>query len=580
MKKNHIIRNLMIAAVGALALTACEKDVFDINADPFKGKTYVNMTNSPISTFLDDEADFSEYVKALRYSDTYNALNQSTTGISFTAFAPTNEAMNEFYGRRGVSALEELPQSYVRSFVLYHTLPDSITTDAFITKTSVTNLTGDVLSVVIDSLNAGEATLNGEGQVKEMGISAYNGKIYVLSKAMTPLVETVLDRIVEDGRSSIMVEALKETGWDKQISVIQDTLILEGKKTITKRYYTLFNVTDEVFAKAGINSLADLKGALKTRDENGLAEDSLLRQYVSYHILTNMYKRSDLAGVDGATRIWSSSAKNQVFTVNEDTLATSEDARYTLNVAGESARFIVEASDVLAKNGYVHELNAWLPVWEPDQAVVVWDFADYTEIKNLVSTDDYQPAEPITGAEAQYRVANASCFVYEMGESGTKNTNFSDITYVTTKAYKVNGETLTANNNDRIVFNLGYMGTVQMNTPTLVKGKYRLELSIIYTATQNFMRTQTDGNGGLVKMAFDVDPETGQVPSPDKQVFVAPYTKVNSALPGVYKSIIFDEVEFTETAPHTFTMTVLDPAASSNKGFSLQLDCITFIPIP
>lgn len=578
MKKNHI-KNIMMAAVCALALSACEKDVFDINADPFKGKTYINMNNSPISTYLDGEEDFSEYVKALRYSDTYNALNQSTSGISFTSFAPTNEAMSEFYSRRGVSALEELPESYVRSFVLYHTLPDSITTESFITKTSVTNLTGDVISIVIDSVNAGQATLNSEGQVTEMGISAYNGKVYVLSKAMTPLVETVLDRVVEDGKSSIMVEALKETGWDKQISVIQDTLIEEGRKIITKRYYTLFNVTNDVFAKANINSLADLKSELKNKDDRSLSEDSLLREYVSYHIMGNMYKRADLVGANGTTRIWSSLAKNQVFTVNEDTLATSEDARYTLNAAGESAQFVAASSDVLAKNGYVHELNSWLPVWEPEQATVVWDFADYTEIKNLVPASDYQLTEAPT-TETRYRVASAPCFVYEMGEAGTKNSSYSDIDYMTTKAYKVNGETLTANNNDRIVFNLGYMGTVQMNTPTLVKGKYRLELSIVYTSTQSFMRQQTDGNGGLVKLAFDADPETGAAPSPDKQVFVSPYTKVPSALPGIYKSIIFEEVEFAETASHTFTMTVLDPAASSNNKFSLQFDCITFTPIP
>ena len=172
MKFNRIIQNMAFAALTVTALTACEGDVFNIDADPFKGQTYINMTNSPISTYLESEPDFSEYVKELRYSDTYNAQNQSTSGVSFTAFAPTNDAMQEFYSRRGVGQLEELPASYVRSFVLYHTLSDSITTEKFITKSSVTNLIGDVLSVEIDSVNAGQATLNGEGQVIEMGISA------------------------------------------------------------------------------------------------------------------------------------------------------------------------------------------------------------------------------------------------------------------------------------------------------------------------------------------------------------------------------------------------------------------------
>ncbi|MCI6559464.1 MAG: fasciclin domain-containing protein, partial [Prevotella sp.] len=376
-------KNLTLAALTMTVMAACEGDVFNIDADPFKGKTYINMTNSPISSYLESEPDFTEYVKALRYSDTYNALNQSTTGVSFTAFAPTNEAMQEFYGRRNVSSLEELPQSYVRSFVLYHTLPDSITSDKFVTKKSVTNLVGDVLSVEIDSVNAGQATINGEGHVVEMGISAYNGKVYVMSKAMTPLVETVLDRIVDAGQSSIMVGAIKETGWDKSLSVIQDTTLIEGVQTITKHYFTVFNVTDATFAKAGINSLADLKSKLKARDERGLAEDSLLREYVSYHIIGNMLKRADLAGAEGQLRIWSASAKNQVFTIQEDTLATDDNLRYTINGAGESAQFVAANSDVLSRNGYVHELNAWLPIWEPEQATVVWDFADYADIKSI-----------------------------------------------------------------------------------------------------------------------------------------------------------------------------------------------------
>ena len=88
------------------------------------------------------------------------------------------------------------------------------------------------------------------------------------------------------------------------------------------------------------------------------------------------------------------------------------------------------ASNVLSKNGYVHELDGWLPVWEPEQTAVLWDLADYTAIKNMVDPESYQPAEP-TQSEKRTRVATATCFEYEMGESGSKNTSYSDIDYVT-----------------------------------------------------------------------------------------------------------------------------------------------------
>ncbi len=160
----------------------------------------------------------------------------------------------------------------------------------------------------------------------------------------------------------------------------------------------------------------------------------------------------------------------------------------------------------------------------------------------------------------------ASCFEFEMGESGTKNKSYSDISYVTCRSNLKD-----ANNYDRMVYNVGYMGSVSMPTPTIVKGKYRVELSIIYLTNHNFMRQQSDGNGGLLRMVFDDDE--------DFTTYVSPYTQVNSPLPGVYTSTIFEEVNFPETASHTFKFVVLDPAASTNSNFSLQFDTITFIPI-
>ena len=564
----HFTQHVVCLAAAALTLAACDKDVFDINTDPFKDQTYTTALTSPISSFLEETEGYSEYVKLLHYSNMFNALNQSSSGTSFTAFVPNNEAMRDFYRRRGVDSLQQLTKEYARQFVLYHTVKDSILPESFVQKKTVQNLSGDVITIRIDSLNAGQAVLNEEGRVIEMGLSAFNGKVYVLSSAMTPLVETVFDRVVDGGRSAIMAEALRATGWDKKLSQVVDTTMNEERqKVITHYYYTLLNVADATFAKAGINSLEQLRSQLKAGDKDGIPEDSLLREYVGYHILANQYKTSELGAMMGSdvTRIWSSSANNQVFTVTYDSLATNEADRYVINATGEPARFVPNQSNLLAKNGYIHELDGWMPVWEPEQTAVLWDLADYTEVKNLVDPEYYQPAEP-TASEQRFRIATAPCFEYEMGEAGSKNRNYSDIDYVTCRSNMKN-----ANNYDRVVFNLGYMGKVSMRTPTIVRGKYKVELTIIFMTGNNFMRQQTDGNGGMLKMTFD-DRE-------DMTLFTAPYTKVNSALPGVYTSTLYDEIEFEETASHQFSFIILDPAASTNSNFSLQFDCIKFTPI-
>lgn len=549
-----------------LLLSSCGSDVFDINNDPFKGRTYTNLITSPISTYLAQDSDFTDYVRLLKYADMYNALNQSSSGISFTAFTPTNEAIRAFCLKRGIPSLEERGVDYAKSFVLYHTVKDSILPENFITKTSVTNLDDDRISIKIDSVNSGEAWLNNEGHVIQMGISAYNGKIYVLDKAMTPLVETVYDRVKETGDSKIMLAAIEKTGWKKELSTISDTTISNGIRTVNKRYYTFFNVSDAAFSKAGINSLGDLEVKLKDQDRQGKDIAVLLKQYVSYHIMPNAYTTSKLGEVTGSatTHIWSTEAENQVFTVSSDTLSSGLPA-YTVNASGEASTFVKGRCDILAKNGYFQEVSNWMPVWEPEQSEVLWDLADYPEIKNIVPADEYQPSVPVA-TEQRTRVAKASCFTYETGAAGSKNNSYSDIDYVTCKS-----NLKSVNNLDRLVFNVGYMGSVEMKTPVIVRGKYKVAITIIYLTSNNFMRQQSDGNGGLMKVSFDGNDSMTN--------FVSPYTEVGSALPGVYTSTLFDSVEFDETSSHRFRFVVLDPAASANSNFSLQIDCIRFIPI-
>ena len=109
-----------------------------------------------------------------------------------------------------------------------------------------------------------------------------------------------------------------------------------------------------------------------------------------------------------------------------------------------------------------------------------------------------------------------------------------------------------------------------MNTPTIVKGKYKVEVSIVYTTKQSFIRTMGDGNGGMLHITFDG--------KQDK--IVTPYTQIGSSfLPGVYTATLYDEVEFSTTASHAMKFVVMDPAASTNSSFCLQFDAITFTPI-
>lgn len=527
--------------------------------DPYEDSVYQIYDSNPISTTLEADSTYSEWVKILRYSNMFNALNQADE--CFTAFVPDDEAVTAFYAKKHISSIEEMGVDYARALVSYHIVKDTINMEDFIITASLQNISGDQINIAIDSVNAGQAVLNGEARVTEMGIRAYNGLIYVLADVLTPLVETVYDRVAENESYSLLKEAIDATGWNSSLDILADTTYLDGMAIINNRFYTLLGVSNATFAQAGINNLSDLKSKLGA-DENVTDTTNALFEFVAYHIMEGEYMLSDLQTFSGSdtTRIWDTAAENQILTVTIDTLAPE---RYFLNLLGEKACFVTEKCNVLAKNGYVHEVDAYLPVWEPQPATVVWDLADYTDVKNMVSAEDYQPKEPVS-SESKTNISTASCYTIEVSEAGVGNTSYSYVTYVTCK-----NNLKKAVNYDRVVFNVGYMGTVSMKTPTIVRGKYKMEVDLVSLSDHSFMWKLTDGNGGMLKISIDDENVTN----------VAPYTVVSSQVAGVYTATLYSEIEFDTTAPHTFKFVVMDPAASTNNKFSLQFDCITFTPI-
>lgn len=569
-------------------MTSCDMDVFDIGKDPAKGTTYKSDDLSPISDMLAADGRFGEFVNTIKAAGLYSGFNQSSAGVSYTVFAPTDEAMAKYETALG-SKVADMGQDYARSFVLYHAMKDSILPDAFVTKSSITNLTRDKINVAVDTEHTGEATLtnsNSQAQVIEMGISASNGKIYVLSSALTPLVETVYDRLNKDQNYNIFLQAVKDAKWDKMLNTISDTVVAEdGTQTVINRNFSVLGVTDKTFGEAGISNVEQLKQKLVAANTKaGLSADSLLRAYVGYHIVQSKNTVAALGTMQGesTSRLWSTGAQNLVFTLSANDNEEDMAKRYAINPAsGTPIHFVESGSNILALNGYLHQVDNWMPVWEPEQQTVVWDLADDNEIRTIVEDagSDYQPVE-IPKKQVRTSISSASCIQHT--ETETKNTSFGVVTYCTVGQYTVlalaNGAHQ-ANNNDCVVFNLGNTGTATMTTPTIVRGKYRVKLDVVYNTTQNFMRTKSDGSGGTLEVTFDGKNKTFVAPYTQVAVIPAPGSTLKNPLPGVYTTVLYDEIEFDSTSSHTFSFKIKDGAASSNGNFSLQFDTMTFEPI-
>ena len=554
--------------------------------DPYEDSTYQVYDMNPISSYLETRSDeFSEWITVLKYADLFNAVNQASS--YFTVLVPTNEAVRSFYLKKNVSSIQELGKDYARSLAEYHIVNDSINLNTFVQggKLEAKTLSDDYLSVSFDESSEtggfNSIYVNKEAHVKELAIQVSNGYVYVLNDVMSPLVENLYERISENSdKYSIFIEALNQTSWKDSLSIIYDEIRQEDNTVIQqKRNYTLLAASDDTYRSEGVTSVADLAvktGAVGTDYKD---ETNELFRYVAYHVIGGSYSVFDFNNFSGGTttKLWTTKAD----AVLEASLQSGNKLyfNYEGEIDGQSvkAMFVEDGSDVQAKNGILHEIDSWLPLWESEIPVLVeWDFADYEEVAAWVNGgygDPDQKYQTVDEGEHQSDVSSLACYTIDAKSSATStdgsNGGYYPVGYATPKT----GSAWTnCKNKDHIYLNLGYNGSIIMKTPILIAGKYKVILKVTYATSMNFMRTMTSGsNGGKIRFTFDGDSETTtEIPI---------YASITANTLGLYDTVIYDEIEFSKTGTHSMKMVIADPAATSNSKFRIQLDYMTFEPI-
>jgi len=537
--------------------------------DPYEGTSYDQVDIYPAGNYLESRSEtFSEWITILKYADLFNAINQA--GETYTILAPTNEAVQAFYLAKGVSSIEDLGKTYAKALVKYHVINDEIDEKEFLIggKLTTETVSGDYLTISYGTSgdDADAVYVNGEAQVTELANEVSNGLIYTLDGVLTPLVETIYDRLDEDDSYSIFKEAVEMTGWDDALSTVDDTVYSDnGIMSIVSKKYTLLAVSDDVFADEGVSTVSGLVSLLGASDDY-TSEDNSLYQYISYHILSQAQYVEDLFPFDesDSTIIWSTKASQQV-------LSTSlMSGSYYFNYSNESASGIsLVTSDIEAKNGVVHSVDNYMPVFTPDPLTVIWDLSSYDDVESAVNAygadndlgDIYQVAQESSEYWITFDEDAVTSYTWK---AYTSAGSYPQVGYLLTKTTD-GGLTNSygAYNNDFLVLNLGYLGNVSMSTPTILPGKYKIEL---YYACASSLATFVNG-GSLCKVYMDDSSE---------EVYV--YDGASASV-GVYSMTLFDEITFDTTDDHTFKLTILDSRATTNSSYRLQLDYIKFIPI-
>ena len=588
-----------------LCLMAC--------TDPFAGQPFITPTEieneMTCTTLLEHRSeDFSIWIELLRYADYYNGLKDVTASI--TLFAPTNEAMREFLQWQGVEKVQDLDLTYARYVVQNHILNGAkINSETFINfavdaePLQVQSLFnaylkptfGRTITEVDDAERSDEILdeetlfINNQAAVQPRdsgGVrftEASNAIIYYMDDVIRPLAETMVDKLEEQGEYTIFAAACRESGYDKVVEKVRDTIRIQGGGyTIQDYRFTCFAPSDDAMAAANIHSLDDLKA--RCRAELPQAGDSALYQYVKYHFFDQAYTKEQFCKFNSVdeTLIYDTQLEGQVMICRNDTVD------YAVPMLNDKAKFV--RSNIEARNGYIHKMDYYLPVFEPEPVTIKWDFCNSSDIIAIVNAYGASRSlgnlfsSALTNKEEKVDLSDmhrdgdfgpVSSFTYQANAAKASYSNYRAVGFTKCKYLKSSDKTNNtygAYMNNLLNLNLGYAGWIQFKTPTIIKGKYKVTLHYASDVTMKDFHSA----GSLTKFQFD--PELGKSEwTKNAQVYKGLPTKGM-----MYCSadlVLFEEIEFDSSNRHLFKAIMLDINAKTNSVYHQMWDYLLFEPI-
>jgi uncharacterized surface protein with fasciclin (FAS1) repeats len=532
--------------------------------DPYENTTFLVNNSVPTAAYLEAHSElFSEWVSILRYTNMFNALNQADA--VFTSFVPDNTAVKAFYDRKGVEKIQDLGEAYAQELIRYHVVPTGVPVERFTEGSAVylTTYSGDRLVIDFREGGANAIYVNDVAKVTPIADTVVNGNLYVLDAVLAPLVETLSDYVQQETRYSIFKEALSETGWIDRLAVPYDTTFNNfGGLVLTKKNYTLLAVPDEVFNANGISNLSALKTHLGVTGTDYSNKANALWQYVAYHIISGSLYTEDLYRFEtnDTTKLIGTNEENSVLSL------TRTGGDFYFNYEGEQLQITPDKSNHVLKNGVFHEINGLLEVWSPAPVVIDWDLCDFPDIAELVNQTNPTWYHNVISTENKvaFTPETITSYTWTGNTTTTSTSTWPVLGLATEKTGTINGGNYGAMYHDMLSVNVGYLGSFETKTPVIIKGQYKIELFFGYGTSLNTFRT----NGSKCQISFDGVP---------KEVLM--YKTVTNNVVGLFSVVVAEMFEFETTSSHTFKLVVMDPLASTNSNYRLQLDYMKFTPI-
>lgn len=317
-----------MAVVMGLSATSCDDEIDKSNRFTFKGEL--------ISTYLENNPEkFSSFTTILSKAklgkkSSGSILKTLSTYGSYTCFAPTNEAIDEFLNDQyekylngentGITdpSLEMLSDSMATVIAQNHIIEMAYRT---IDINSSGTFPGNAMSGRFINMRWKEdentIILNNSIEIITQDVETENGFIQVIDGVLNPSNKLLHELIGTEASFSLFYEAIMLTGLDSLLSVYELDPNYDGErehsgelasepdsetpypKTYNQRYTVLVE-PDELYKSLGYETIDDIiELANKWYNPGNLSQDILddythrenpLNKYVAYHILDRQLK--------------------------------------------------------------------------------------------------------------------------------------------------------------------------------------------------------------------------------------------------------------------------------------------------
>jgi len=256
---------------------------------------------------------FDTLVRAIKQAELVHTLENKGP---FTVFAPTDSAFNALPDETLEALLRDRNRDRLAAILSYHVVSGELTADKIASKTTLTTVNGQRLSVE----RRGDSIFINDTRVVQANVGASNGVIHAIDGVLLPTTANIVEIANSAGQFGALLAAADAAG-------LVATLRADGPITVLAP-------TDAAFHRLGQNAVESL---LEPRNREQL------KNILTYHVLKGRVYAEEALAAGRARTVQGESVR---FNIRDGELYVN-DSR-------------VLGNDIEASNGVIHVINSVL----------------------------------------------------------------------------------------------------------------------------------------------------------------------------------------------------------------------------